>query len=123
MGNPVLPEVKPLNRDPKVIWHEATKRWIMTFYAGYPWETKNARRADESMSLARVAFDGGEFRRGADPAAGGAGRAVCADQWPPVYALLGSGDGATVLREPARASDEHFVDHLLGSMPWMPRSV
>lgn len=30
--NPVLPELVPENRDPKVIWHEASKKWIMALY-------------------------------------------------------------------------------------------
>ena len=28
--NPVMPPITHLNRDPKVFWHEPTKRWIMT---------------------------------------------------------------------------------------------
>jgi fructan beta-fructosidase len=31
-GNPVLGHVRAANRDPKVIWHEPTNRWVMALY-------------------------------------------------------------------------------------------
>ncbi len=31
-GNPVLAHIHGGNRDPKVIWHEATKQWVMALY-------------------------------------------------------------------------------------------
>ncbi|MGC4033295.1 MAG: glycoside hydrolase family 32 protein [Tepidisphaeraceae bacterium] len=32
VGNPVLPNIHGKNRDPKVIWHEPTKKWVMALY-------------------------------------------------------------------------------------------
>ena len=31
-GNPVLKQITHGNRDPKVLWHEPTKKWVMTLY-------------------------------------------------------------------------------------------
>lgn len=35
-ANPVLPQVTPGNRDPKVIWHAPSQRWIMVLYVELP---------------------------------------------------------------------------------------
>jgi sucrose-6-phosphate hydrolase SacC (GH32 family) len=35
-SNPILPQVTDGNRDPKVIWHEPTKRWVMVLYVELP---------------------------------------------------------------------------------------
>lgn len=31
-GNPILKQITPGNRDPKVVWHEPTKRWVMVLW-------------------------------------------------------------------------------------------
>jgi fructan beta-fructosidase len=35
-GNPIVPQITPGNRDPKVIWYEPTKSWVMTLYVSEP---------------------------------------------------------------------------------------
>ena len=31
-GNPVLPNIEPINRDPKAIWHEPTNQWVIALH-------------------------------------------------------------------------------------------
>jgi len=31
-GNPIVPHIEAENRDPKVIWHESSKQWVMALY-------------------------------------------------------------------------------------------
>ncbi len=38
-NNPIVKEVTGGNRDPKVIWHEPSKRWVMVLYV--EWEKKH----------------------------------------------------------------------------------
>lgn len=35
-SNPILPQITDGNRDPKVIWHEPTRRWVMVLYVALP---------------------------------------------------------------------------------------
>jgi fructan beta-fructosidase len=35
-GNPVIKQIMPGNRDPKVRWYEPAHKWILTLYVGYP---------------------------------------------------------------------------------------
>jgi sucrose-6-phosphate hydrolase SacC (GH32 family) len=35
-GNPIVKQITGGNRDPKVIWHEPSKQWVMTLYVGLP---------------------------------------------------------------------------------------
>jgi fructan beta-fructosidase len=34
--NPIIPEITGGNRDPKVLWHEPTKQWVMVLYVALP---------------------------------------------------------------------------------------
>jgi fructan beta-fructosidase len=42
-GNPIVKQITGGNRDPKVIWHEPTQRWVMTLYVGFD-ETKEGKK-------------------------------------------------------------------------------
>ncbi len=35
-GNPVIPQVTGGNRDPKVMWHEPSKKWVLVLYVELP---------------------------------------------------------------------------------------
>jgi len=35
-GNPIIPQITGGNRDPKVIWHEPTRQWVMVLYVELP---------------------------------------------------------------------------------------
>ena len=35
-GNPVIPQVTGGNRDPKVMWHETSKKWVLVLYVELP---------------------------------------------------------------------------------------
>jgi len=40
-GNPVVKQITPGNRDPKVFWHEPSGKWIMCLYVGLPTDKKD----------------------------------------------------------------------------------
>lgn len=42
-GNPIVTQITDGNRDPKVIWHEPSQRWVMTLYVGFD-ETKDGKK-------------------------------------------------------------------------------
>lgn len=40
-GNPIIKQVTPGNRDPKVLWHEPSQQWVLTLYVEVPRDKKN----------------------------------------------------------------------------------
>ena len=49
--NPILGQITPGNRDPKVFWHEPTRRWVMVLYIERPNEPKaEARQAIQFLT-------------------------------------------------------------------------
>ena len=74
-GNPVQEIIEPNNRDPKVIWHEPTKQWVIVLYLedsimGFftskdlkSWELQSKYRRDnlqECPELFQLAIDGNQ---------------------------------------------------------------
>lgn len=49
-GNPIVGEFTAGNRDPKVIWHEPMKRWVMTLYVGEDEPGKKDHRGREGRA-------------------------------------------------------------------------
>ncbi len=51
-GNPVIPHVRAENRDPKVQWHEPTKRWVLNlYYDGNDYVAKGEAIRFESLKI------------------------------------------------------------------------
>ena len=48
-GNPVLKEITGGNRDPKVMWHEPTRKWVMVLYV--EWQKKHTIHFFHSPNL------------------------------------------------------------------------
>jgi sucrose-6-phosphate hydrolase SacC (GH32 family) len=48
-GNPVLKEITGGNRDPKVMWHEASRKWVMVLYV--EWQKKHTIHFFNSPNL------------------------------------------------------------------------
>jgi fructan beta-fructosidase len=42
-GSPIVKQITDGNRDPKVIWHEPSQRWVMTLYVGFD-EMKSGKK-------------------------------------------------------------------------------
>lgn len=49
-GNPIVKEFTPGNRDPKVIWHEPMKRWVMTLYVSEEEPGKKDHRGQDGRA-------------------------------------------------------------------------
>ena len=47
--NPVLPQITPGNRDPKVFWHQASEKWVMVLYV--EWKGKHTVHFFTSSNL------------------------------------------------------------------------
>lgn len=53
-GNPILKQITPGNRDPKVVWHEPTKQWVMVLWVEL--EGKNTMHFFTSPNLKEWVF-------------------------------------------------------------------
>ena len=55
-GNPVLKTITNQNRDPKVMWNEASKQWIMVLYAGFPIQLNQSKTDNNYVYQYAVKF-------------------------------------------------------------------
>jgi fructan beta-fructosidase len=73
-GNPVIPQIKKGNRDPKVLWHEASQHYVMVLYVGDPDTYRFLRSKDlvkwEEVSSLEHWFECPEFIQVKSPTSG-----------------------------------------------------
>ena len=48
-GNPVIKKIGPGTRDPKVIWHKPTNRWVMALYVDLPHPTRRTSDGQQDI--------------------------------------------------------------------------
>lgn len=46
-GNPVVKQITGGNRDPKVVWHAPTKKWVMVLYVELPGPVRDGKRTPD----------------------------------------------------------------------------
>ena len=94
-GNPVVKQITGGNRDPKVIWHEPTKKWVMTLYV----ETQTRQAHHPFLHLAQPARTG----RCTEPAP------TASFECPDFFELPVDGDAANKKWVLTAASSEYMV--------------
>ncbi len=112
-GNPVVKNISGGNRDPKVIWHAPTQRWIMALYVGWDGERHTVQflsspnlREWSVLSTIEGDRDGGRFLYECPdffelPVAGGTGSRWVLSAADGQYAV-GTFDGKTFVPEAER---------------------
>ena len=46
-ANPIVPQITDGNRDPKVVWHAPTSRWVMALYVALPGPMKDGKPTED----------------------------------------------------------------------------
>lgn len=99
-GNPVVPQFTGGNRDPKVVWHEPTRRWVMVLYVALAGEQHTVHFLT-SPDLRQWQL--------ASVVKGGIGRDHYLFECPDLFELRVEGDPARKKWVLIAANDEHAI--------------
>lgn len=112
----VVRNITPKNRDPKVFWHEPTKRWVMALYVGVPHETLKDEKG-KPLRVATIHFLTSPDLKNYEPASvfrGGTGEDRYLHECPDVFSLPVEGEPENVKWIISGANGEYQIGQFDG---------